>query len=172
MRTPFFIMLIGLPLAGKSTFYENYLKQSDHTFLSTDDYIERQCKKVGFTYNQGFELYIKEACNDLMQQLRVSILHNKSIVVDQTNLNVKSRKRKLKLIPDHYHKVAIYLPITVEESLRRNTRPGKIIPESVIRSMNDSIQIPTVEEGFDEVFIGIDSFLSVCPAGLKVESVV
>lgn len=171
MKSPFFIMLIGLPLAGKSTFYENYLKQSDHTFLSTDDYIEKQCKENDLTYNQGFEYLIRPACDWLHTELKRAV-ESQNIIIDQTNLNVKSRKRKLKLIPNHYHKTAIYLPITLEESLRRNTRPGKIIPENVIRSMNDSIQIPTVEECFDQVFIGTDSFLSVYPTGLKVQPVV
>lgn len=169
MKSPFVIFLCGLPLAGKSTFYENYLKQSDHTFLSTDDYIEKQCKENDLTYNQGFEYLIRPACDWLHTELKRAV-ESENIIIDQTNLNVKSRKRKLKLIPAYYHKVAVYLPITLEESLQRNTRPGKIIPEDVIRSMNDSIKIPTVEEGFDQVFIGVDSFLNVYPNGLSAET--
>ena len=41
MNQPFLIMLCGLPLAGKSTFCENYLADVDYTFVSTDDYIEK-----------------------------------------------------------------------------------------------------------------------------------
>lgn len=170
MKSPFVIFLCGLPLAGKSTFYENHLKQLDHIFISTDAYIERQCKRVGLTYDQGFDLYIKEACDDLMQQLMTSIRYNKSIIIDQTNLNVKSRKKKLRYIPEFYTKVAIYLPTTLDESIQRNTRPGKIIPKIVLESMNDSIKVPTVEEGFDQVFIGVDSFLSVYPNEMLAES--
>lgn len=158
---PFAIFMCGLPLAGKSTFYNKNLKHLDHIFLSTDDYIERQCKKVDMTYNQGFELYIKEACDDLMNQLLLSIRYKKSFIIDQTNLNVKSRKKKLRHIPEYYYKVAVYLPITPEESIQRNTRPGKTIPEDVIKSMHKSIQLPTVEEGFDEVFMSVDDFLTV-----------
>lgn len=153
IKEPFIVLMCGLPLAGKSTFYNDYLKEQDHVFISTDDYIEKQCQRVGLTYNQGFDLYIKEACDDLVQQLLLSIRYDKNIIIDQTNLNPKSRKKKLRFVPEYYHKVAIYLPITLEESIKRNTRIGKIIPENVIRSMSESITLPTKEEGFNSVFI-------------------
>jgi predicted kinase len=151
-------MMCGLPLAGKSTFYNNTLKDYDHVFISTDHYIEIQCKKTGLTYNQGFDLYIKDACDDLMRNLLIAVKNSKNIIIDQTNLNPKSRKKKLRVIPDFYHKIAVYLPITVEESLKRNNRPGKIIPESVIRSMANSIKIPAKHEGFNEVFLNAQEF--------------
>ena len=169
MKEPFVIFMCGLPLAGKSTFCENHLTDVEYIFGSTDDYIEKQCQRQGITYNEGFHTYIEEACANLVQQLILSVRHNKNIVIDQTNLSLKARKKKLKYIPEYYHKVAIHLPITLEESIERNTRPGKIIPEDVLKSMAQSIKLPTVEEGFDQVFIGVDSFLSVYPDGLKVQ---
>jgi predicted kinase len=172
MKEPFVIFMCGLPLAGKSTFCENYLTDVEYIFGSTDDYIEKQCKRQGITYNEGFHTYIEEACTNLVQQLILSVRYNKNIVIDQTNLSPKTRKKKLKYIPEYYHKVAIHLPITLEESISRNTRPGKIIPEDVLKSMAQSIKLPKTEEGFDEVFIGVDSFLSVYPDGLTTETTV
>ena len=163
MKEPFIILMCGLPLAGKSTFYKNYLEHYDHVLLSTDAYIEKECKKNGLTYNEGFDLYITEACDDLINNLRIAVLHDKNIIVDQTNLNPKSRKKKLRHISEYYHKIAIYLPITIEDSLERNVRPGKTIPESVIRSMSKSIKYPTISEGFDSVFLTPSEFERTLP---------
>ena len=160
MKSQFCIFFVGLPLAGKSTFYNEHLKQMDHVLISTDEYIEKHCKKSNLTYNEGFDLYIKDACSDLVNQLLFATQNKKNIIIDQTNLNPKSRKKKLKFIPKDYHKVAIYFPITLEESIRRNTRPGKIIPLNVLKSMYESIKLPTVEEGFDEVCM-VDDFKTV-----------
>lgn len=109
---------------------------------------------------EGFDLYIKDACDNLVKQLLFAIENKQNIVIDQTNLNVRSRKKKLKFIPKDYHKAAIYFSITLDESIQRNTRPGKTIPLNVIKSMSESIKLPTVEEGFDEVY-SVDDFKTV-----------
>lgn len=148
-----FIMMVGIPCSGKSTYVRN--EYSNWVVLSTDDYIEEKAKEVGKTYGDVFKLYIKEAEQNLNRQLRAAIENNENIVWDQTNGTVKSRAKKLKSIPSQYHKTAIVVGVDLDVALRRNEerscKTGKFIPESVIKSMHSGQQPPTKEEGFDLV---------------------
>lgn len=150
-------MLVGLPGSGKST-YTNDVWMAyrpdimDTVILSTDYYIDRYAKEQNRTYNDVFNEYVKEAHSLMYEALDFAISNNKNIVWDQTNLNVKTRKNKLNKIPSHYERRAVYFPIPLETALERNTRDGKIIPEYVLKSMSETIEPPTVEEGFDYVY--------------------
>lgn len=150
-------MLVGLPTSGKSTFVENYINEhltavKYATVISTDYYIDYYAKAQKRTYNEVFAEFVKTANREMNDCLKFAIANGKDIIWDQTNLTVKSRKTKLARIPDTYTKRAAYFPITLEEALRRNqTRPGKVIPEYVIESMHKTIEIPTLEEGFENV---------------------
>ena len=75
-----------------------------------------------------------------------------NIIWDQTNLNIKSRNKKLQLL-DGYYKIAIVFaqPSNYELQRRLESRPGKNIPFYIINSMIDSYEEPTLEEGFDEI---------------------
>jgi hypothetical protein len=149
------IMLCGLPTSGKSTYVQKLktLNQwKDAVVLSTDAYIDKEAKSQGSTYNEVFEDTIKEATKDLEQNLKNAILHQKNIIWDQTNLTLKTRVRKLKSIPEFYTCDAIYFLISLDEAFKRNhLRPGKFIPESVLKTMHSQFQIPTLEEGFNYV---------------------
>jgi predicted kinase len=91
----------------------------------------------------------------MMKVLRKAIEEDKSIIWDQTNITRKQRKEKLKHIPSHYKKTAVYFVIPLETALKRNTqRPGKVIPPEVLDNMLKDYELPTLEEGFDQVIKG------------------
>ena len=57
---PTLYMLIGVPAAGKSTWVKQH--QNANTLVaSSDDYIERQAERMGSTYNDVFDDFIKSA---------------------------------------------------------------------------------------------------------------
>ena len=49
--------------------------------------------------------------------------------------------------------VAVVFRTPEEKELQRrlNSRPGKVIPPDVVKSMIDNFEEPTKEEGFDEI---------------------
>jgi gluconate kinase len=53
-----------------------------------------------------------------------------------------------------YRMIAVVFKIPDVEELERrlNSRPGKHIPNHVMKSMINGFQMPTVEEGFDEIW--------------------
>lgn len=151
---PKFIMLVGLPASGKSTYSEKYKNDENWVVVSTDTYIEEYAAKNNTTYNKCFKEQFQNAEIHLRSILGKAIRENKNILWDQTNLNPKSRIRKLKMFPKHYYKIATSFRVPLDEILKRNSKreEGRRISEDVIRSMNDPMTYPQPIEGFDKVF--------------------
>jgi predicted kinase len=152
---PELVMLCGIPTCGKST-YVNKLKKLDYwkdaVVLSTDNYIEKQAQRLGRTYNQIFDDVIKDATRELELEFNMAKDKGKNIIWDQTNLSIKSRRKKLSKLPSYYHRGVVYFSVSLEDALERNkTREGKFIPESILKRMWHQFEVPTLEEDFDYV---------------------
>lgn len=151
-------MLCGIPTSGKSTYVERLKKISywkNAVVLSTDNYIEQEAKKLGLTYNEIFDDVIKDATRELELQLKQAIEDNSDIIWDQTNLTIKTRKKKLSKIPSFYKKSSVYFQVSLEEALERNKhRERKFIPESILKRMYYQFEIPTIQEGFGHIEFG------------------
>jgi len=149
------VFLCGIPCSGKST-YVNKLKKIPYwenaVVLSTDAYIEKQAQRMGMTYNQIFDDVIDNATRELELAFIEAKDKGKNIIYDQTNLTVKTRKKKLSKLPSFYARGVIYFDISLEEALERNkNREGKFIPESILKRMYHQLEIPTKNEDFDYV---------------------
>lgn len=148
-------MLCGIPTSGKSTYVEKLKKLDywkDAVVLSTDNYIEKCAKRVGQTYNEVFDDVIPDATRELELELSMAKDKGKNIIWDQTNLSVKTRKKKLLKIPSFYARGVVYFEISLEDALERNKhREGKFIPESILKRMWHQFEIPTRNEDFDYV---------------------
>lgn len=156
-------MLVGLPGVGKSTFINKLIMEvipigNSLSIISSDAIIESIAKIHGTTYSEIWENSAKLATQLMYKELKQAIVSNSSIIWDQTNLTVKTRKEKLSKIPQDYHKIAWYLPAPpLEEWNRRlKNRSDKFIPENVLNDMQKKLQIPSKEEGFDEIYFIID----------------
>lgn len=149
------IMLCGIPTSGKSTYTKMNFQLSGYKILSTDNYLEAIAEQNNSTYNEVFDAFIGQATKRLEFDLISATINDVSIIWDQTNLSAKTRKNKLKKIPETYFKTAIYFEIELEEALKRNeTREGKFIPKDILKRMYHQFEIPTVEEGFDSIVKG------------------
>jgi predicted kinase len=152
-------MLIGVPGSGKSTWLQNkdFTKDERATcILSTDNYIEDAAKVLGKTYNEVFEETIADATADLNAQLSWAVKNSMNIVWDQTNINKKTRAKKLAMIPSNdYEKIAVFFETPDEEEHQRRLnscgREGKSIPEHVMRNMIKGLERPEKSEGFDRI---------------------
>lgn len=148
------IFLIGVPTSGKSTFsskpaYREYVR------VSSDDILQEIAKERQQSYNTVFKGNIRFAQIAMMKILRKAIEEDKSLLWDQTNLTRKQRREKLKHIPAHYKKTAVYFIVDLKTALQRNTqRPGKVIPPEVLERMIKEYELPVLEEGFDEIIKG------------------
>ena len=152
---PELIMLCGIPTSGKSTYVEKLKKMKyweNAVVLSTDSYIEEYAKRVGQTYNEVFDDVIPDATRELELEFNMAKDEGKDIIWDQTNLSVKTRRKKLLKLPSYYRRNAVYFEVSLEDALERNKhREGKFIPESILKRMWHHFEIPTRNEDFDYV---------------------
>ena len=146
-------MLVGIPGSGKSTWANNQSWAKNCVYLSSDKLIEEYATSVGKTYNEVFNEYVKTATQLLTKRAITANVSETDAIWDQTNMSIKSRKDKLKLFPC-YKKIAVVFskPDDAELARRLANRPGKHISDNVITSMINNFQMPTTEEGFDEIW--------------------
>ncbi len=150
-------ILVGVPGAGKSTWYRNqdWLGQDkkDHKYVSTDQHVEGYACDQGKTYSEVFEEYMPTAVKQMMVNVNMAAAFGLDIVWDQTSTTVKSRRKKFVELPNYKHIAVVFkTPEPDELSRRLASRPGKVIPNEVVQNMITNFEMPTLEEGFDEVW--------------------
>lgn len=145
-------VLIGVPGSGKTTWTSK--QNLDAIVISTDNYIDDYAKSVGKTYSEVFNEKIKEATSYMINDIHKAKAQGKNIIWDQTSVNVASRKKKFKMLPD-YKMIAVVFPTPNREELskRLSSRPGKHIPSFVMETMINSFEFPTLDEGFSEIIV-------------------
>jgi predicted kinase len=153
MTTPKLYMLIGVPGSGKSTWISNQDWTKDIPVVSSDRFIDYHAAKEGKTYNDVFADYVKIATKLMDNQVEICKANNTDIIWDQTNTSVKSRKAKLAKL-EGYKKIAIVFKTPDKEELdkRLAQRVGKHIPTNVMESMIANLEMPSEEEGFEEIW--------------------
>ena len=145
--------LIGVPGSGKSTWVDKQAWAFSCAKVSTDKWVEIYAKEVGRTYSEVFKDFMPTAVDLMAKEVVAAREMNRDIIWDQTSINVNSRSKKFRMLPDYEHIAVVFKTPEHKELMRRLfNRPGKDIPEHVIASMIASWEDPTEEEGFKEIW--------------------
>jgi len=154
---PQFIMLIGVPGSGKSTYIQklkNEKPNKNYVILSTDDILTDWANDEGISYQDAFSKYIKDATKEFNRRFRQAISTNSDIIIDRTNLTSGGRAKLLNQVPSFYQKIAIVFNVDRNELKRRldqrEIETGKHIPDHVVDNMIKNYQPPTNKE-FDVI---------------------
>jgi len=153
LKEPFVILLVGPTLSGKSFFIRN--NYPDVNVISRDEIV----MEVAGTrdYNKAFKIVDQKLVDKILSEILTESNSTKtSTIVDMTNMTVKRRKQTLSYFDSDFYKVAVVFPILSDEeyekrNIDRNAKENKWIPPSMIKSMIDSFEMPTTEEGFDNI---------------------
>jgi predicted kinase len=126
------VILVGVPGAGKTTYYRAHLAET-HTVISGD---------------------IQGAVRNQMALLDACIQSALSFAVDNTNVTRAARAPLIRKAKDAgYRMVCCFFDTPVRTAIGRNNHRGdkKAIPVPAILKSAKQLQPPAMEEGFDEL---------------------
>ena len=149
------MMLIGPTLSGKSTYIRN--NYPNVQVISRDEIVMEVFGSRD--YNLAFkEVDQKEVDRVLAKILKDTNDLKTNVIIDMTNMTVKRRMATLRNFDKDFSRIAVVFPILSDEeyskrNIGRNAKENKWIPPFVIKSMIDSYQEPTLDEGYDIIII-------------------
>lgn len=129
--------MIGLPAAGKTSFYRE-------RFAATHDLVSKDL--LGRT---------RRPSRRQEQLLAESLSNGRSVVVDNTNPSAAVRAPLIALARAHGAEVTgYYFPAEPGDALRRNrARQGRDrVPDAAIFAIRKQLEPPSPAEGFDRLF--------------------
>lgn len=144
MPNPKFIMLVGLPASGKSTFAKKLASQESALLLSSDDMREELFHDVNHREDNGLLF------NELYKRAREALKRGQSVIVDATNIASKKRIGALQQF-GKYEKDCYYFATPYEVCLQRNQQRDRIVPLEALDKMYKSMHIPAYYEGWDHI---------------------
>ena len=142
-----FIMMVGLPGSGKSSWAE---AQGTKVF-SSDTMREEYYGDASFQGDNNliFELLHKRIIENLEA--------GNDSIFDATNLNSKKRRLFLNKIADlDVEKIAVVVAKPIEQCIENDALRKRHVPEYVINRMRTQFQMPMLQEGFDEIKLWFD----------------
>ena len=131
------VILIGIPAAGKTTFYRQY-------FASTHDHVSKDLWPSA-----------SDRAARQRRELANALSAGRSVVVDNTNPTVADRKAIIEVAQAHGARVVGYfLEVTTRQAIARNEgRTGKArVPKVAVFASAKRLQRPSIGEGFDQLF--------------------
>lgn len=151
-KIPLIIMLIGIPGSGKSCFAREISQNLKVTTHSSDNLRLELFGSVN-DMSRNTELF-----HELHSRIRADLMNGNSVVYDATNIHAKYRYEFLKTLNGiNCFKIAVYMNTSLNKCLKNNNGRDHFVPEDRIHTMLDSLELPSIEEGFDKV-VKIDEY--------------
>ena len=145
----------GIPGSGKSTWIKNH-----KNYFSEDcGIISRDAVRFSIITNED-EYFSKEneVFAEFIRQIKESLNENIDTVVDATHINIGSRAKLLRALGASLKGVEIniiVINVSLGTALEQNSlREGRsLVPEGAVERMFDNFCMPSLEEGFDNIYI-------------------
>lgn len=142
-----FIMLVGLPASGKSTYAEKLREKGYH--IHSSDKIREEL--TGDVNSQDKNMNVFQ---ELHKRVKTDLQNGISCVYDATNMSMKRRKAFLDEIKKfNCRKTCILFVVPVEVCKKRNQSRERKVPDSVFDKMLKQFQCPYYYEGWDNIEI-------------------
>jgi predicted kinase len=137
-REPELVILVGLPGAGKTTFFRQ-------RFAATHEHVSRDELRR-----------IREPLRRQEQLIERALAASRSVVVDNTNVSVKDRAALIAIARRHGARLSVYLfEASARECVARNAEregPARIPAVGIFAAAKRLVR-PAKSEGFDALFV-------------------
>ncbi|UEM07936.1 ATP-binding protein (plasmid) [Skermanella rosea] len=151
-------VLMGLPGSGKTTWRRRFL--AEHTgsahAVGRDDIVEEMAAAHGITYAESWRTFSRAIDKEFRRRLNEAFTLDHDVVVDNTNLTAKARRRILGRVPRGWERIGVIFdipePQLVDRLLARGEAGGKQVAPWLVRHMR-SHWVPPSPTEFDQLLI-------------------
>lgn len=142
-----FIMTVGLPASGKSTWARKYAEDHHNFVIVSSDEI---LASFGDINDQSHNTEVFE---EMQRRTNTALKNGESVIWDATNISSKRRTNILKQLPRNIfiYKVCILFLVPVQKCKELNQSRPRQVPEEVIDRMYYTWQTPWLFEGGDGI---------------------
>ena len=146
-----FMMLVGLPASGKSTFSEEIVEGRDDIVYLSSDAIREEIHGDETIQDDPSKIF------KLMEErTKQAFKDGKHVIYDATNISRKRRRGLLQQLPRDIHKTAVYFATDFEVIKQQNAQRERVVPQDVIDRMYKNMQIPIYSEGWNNIVFKYD----------------
>lgn len=144
---PKFIMLVGIPGSGKSTYAKNLIYATNGVHLSSDGI---RAELYGDEAIQGNPSEVFEIMH---KRTLEALADGNNVIYDATNITRKDRASILSKIPKYVETECHIVWAPIEICIERDSKRERSVGKEVIDKMLKRFQAPYYDEGFDSIEI-------------------
>lgn len=147
--------MVGIPGSGKST----YLRLNEKYFNPSHVIVSRDAIRFSML-KDGDDYFSKETAvfNKFVKLISQGLVMYDEVYADATHLNKISRTKLLNALRPYLRDVELYaivIKVPLDQAVIQNgQRSGRArVPDSALVNMHKNFTIPTLEEGFKEIWL-------------------
>jgi len=152
------ILLCGLYGSGKNKFSLDHFKGTGRDRISRSEIRQYMYEMTHFgqkwtsnDFNEDDDFLVKHIERKILEHY----LHNKKkVLIINTFVSASSRKKFIDIAVSSKKSIgAIFLNPPLDECIARNRAENSIVPDMIVRSLFNKIELPNKKEGFSEILI-------------------
>ncbi len=150
---PTVYLSVGIPGAGKTTFWKQFCKEHDVVFASPDDIRTEMLGDYRYrTHEDNLKVWDR-----IFDDVKKALDEGKDVVIDGAYIERHYRKDDIALYRQWGADkvVAYWFKTPLHMALSRNRAREKPLPEEVLRNANERLtwETPKPRDGFDEIIV-------------------